>query len=318
MSAQTSILITAPSNIALIKYMGKSQTKSNLPGNASLSYTLEHLRTAVRLTPLKGSGPDEWQPLNEEGYLPLELSEKGRTKFLKHFQFLKEQLGIAESFLVESANNFPSDCGIASSASSFAALTLAAASWGKKSSKIDLVEVSKWSRKGSGSSCRSFFSPFALWNNEGAEPIDLGISNFLHQVLIISEEKKLVSSSEAHLRVESSAKFQGRYERAQNRLENLIGSLRHDHWARAQQIVYDEFVDMHELFETAAEPFHYRTTESMRVCDEAFQLSSIAKCQGPLVTMDAGANVHLLWKTSEKEIAEQFQNRFPFQVIRSW
>ena len=53
---------SAPSNIALIKYMGKTSESGNWPTNASLSYTLEHLRSFVVLEP-EGGEQDQWKPL---------------------------------------------------------------------------------------------------------------------------------------------------------------------------------------------------------------------------------------------------------------
>jgi len=39
----------APANIALIKYMGKKDPQKNLPGNPSLSYSLDNLLSNVML-----------------------------------------------------------------------------------------------------------------------------------------------------------------------------------------------------------------------------------------------------------------------------
>ena len=68
---------SAPSNIALIKYMGKIRTESNLPTNASLSYTLENLRSFVTLES-NDTGVDEWKPL--AGFAEFKLSEVGLCK----------------------------------------------------------------------------------------------------------------------------------------------------------------------------------------------------------------------------------------------
>ena len=43
------ILVRAPSNIALVKYMGKRETGMNLPENASVSMTLSQLCTFVEI-----------------------------------------------------------------------------------------------------------------------------------------------------------------------------------------------------------------------------------------------------------------------------
>src|SRR3990167_9368442 len=110
----------APSNIALIKYMGKKDTAINMPSNPSLSYTLTHLKTTVTLE-LTNGNHDIWQPLQTEDALSMQpLSEKAQERFLQHLAFLKTQYNFHGSFIVRSCSNFPQSCGIASSASSFA------------------------------------------------------------------------------------------------------------------------------------------------------------------------------------------------------
>ncbi|MBX9766261.1 MAG: hypothetical protein K2X47_03235, partial [Bdellovibrionales bacterium] len=126
MTVQTS----RPSNIALIKYMGKTDSSVNLPANGSLSYTLEHLRTFIELQPAEsGAISDTWGPLlpNElknlstwgvdeasllDVPLPQEimkLSPAGEMKFLKFLAALKAHFGIEENLCVRTINNFPSD-----------------------------------------------------------------------------------------------------------------------------------------------------------------------------------------------------------------
>lgn len=317
----TSVLASAPSNIALIKYMGKTQTQGNLPTNASLSYTLDHLRTFVRLSPQMGSR-DSWSALEGEEYEPMRLSEKGSERFLNHLKMLKSKWGIEQNFLVESANNFPSDCGLASSASSFAALTLAAAEifqqlrpqpWG-----TDLRTLSSLSRQGSGSSCRSLFTPWALWAQEYAEPLVFPYKKFLHQVIIVEDAKKEVSSSEAHKLVAQSSLFPGRVERAEKRLCELQKSLLSEDWKKSFEIVWAEFWDMHALFATCAPPFMYMTAGSQRVLEEILQFWK-QQGDGPLVTMDAGANVHFMWREDQKEMALAQEKHWQqlFRVISS-
>lgn len=310
----------APSNIALIKYMGKIEGSGNKPTNASLSYTLPHLVTEVRLHEI-GGARDEWAPLRKDGFAAPELSEKGREKFLGHFARLKRAWDLRGSYRIESANNFPSDCGLASSASSFAALTRAAANLReeKNGTTSSAEEMSVLSRKGSGSSCRSFFAPWALWENEGAEPVELGYPDLLHAAVVISAETKGVSSSEAHLRVATSPRFEGRVERAHQRLRDLTGALKERNWAESYRLCRDEFIDMHELFETSAEPFKYRTRESADVTDACQHLWNF-KNDGPLVTMDAGPNVHLLFRGDQRELADKMIEHFrkKHMTFTSW
>lgn len=313
------VLSSAPSNIALIKYMGKIEGTGNRPTNASLSYTLENLRTYVRLTELD-SGEDQWQPFVREDLQKLELSDNGQRRFLEHFKNLKLKWSIQKSFLVESANNFPSDCGLASSASSFAALTLASAEMFQKMNPQpwggDRKVLSALSRQGSGSSCRSFFSPWALWQEEYAQPMALPTQNLHHIVVIVEDSKKTVSSSEAHKLVTTSPRFAGRVERAEIRLKDLSQALQFDDWHLARQIVWDEFIDMHRLFETSTPSFSYMTEASRKVLEDCESFWN--KWQdGPLVTMDAGANVHMLFRFDQKKMFGNYRDHFAqnFKVL---
>jgi len=313
------IKASAPSNIALIKYMGKTGATGNLPANASLSYTLEHLRTFVEIE-VAGAGAgtmgstgaataaaateatDQWAWLPDHGGEPLVLSELGRDKFLHHFQKLKDLWKIPGFYLVRSTNNFPSDCGLASSASSFAALTLATYELAKRfNAGLDLnaTELSRLSRQGSGSSCRSFFTPWAAWRGEGAEDVSDVRFELEHAVIVVASEKKAVSSSEAHVRVNSSLLMAGRRERTESRMHQLLEVLREGaRWQTGFEICWAEFWDMHALFESSRPSFGYLTPESVAILSHAREIWR-AEGDGPWVTMDAGANVHLLFRKDQ-------------------
>ena len=70
--ANTKWTAEAPSNIALIKYMGKKNTELNLPDNPSISYTLPHLLTKVQIE-LTDYPEDSWEPLHDEKYFTFRL-----------------------------------------------------------------------------------------------------------------------------------------------------------------------------------------------------------------------------------------------------
>lgn len=331
---------SAASNIALIKYMGKIPGTGNRPTNASISFTLDHLRTFVRLTPILELSSDDkenqkmssadlnqnidlWRSLKRSDLYPIQLSEKGQKRFLQHFEFLKKQWNISENYLIESANNFPSDCGLASSASSFAALTVAASELFQKINPIDegkdLQWVSSLSRQGSGSSCRSLYTPWAIWKEEYAEPV-VGFKNekLIHSAIIVEDSIKAVSSSEAHRLVTNSPRFEGRIERAQLRLNDLIQALREGDWSMAYQICWDEFIDMHRLFETSTPAFSYMTDGSHEVL-KYLKSHWENKMDGPIVTMDAGANVHLLFRENQFELCAKMNHELgqKFRVLSS-
>src|SRR4051812_22805402 len=133
----------APSNLALVKYMGKSDAALNLPANASLSLTLRGLCTTTELREMPGSPTApriHWNgqvPEGSRGRAP-ELGAESISKLARHL----ERVALAApailgahrlkarvpsgSIELRTANTFPASSGIASSASGLAAFTLAA------------------------------------------------------------------------------------------------------------------------------------------------------------------------------------------------
>lgn len=310
----------APSNIALIKYMGKSDSNLNISANPSLSYTLKDLRTFVEIHETREEC-DRWVCLEGAGLDPnFSLSEKGKIKFLNHLRRIKNRFEFRGTFEIRSNNSFPSDCGLASSASSFAALTLCAVRalqslTGLTLSENEIVELS---RMGSGSSCRSFFSPWSIWDEAGARAAEVGVSRLSHMVVVVDDRVKSVSSSEAHTRVASSLLFGNRAERARQRLPRLMKALQSSDWTQAHEIIWAEFWDMHALFETADPAFGYMSPDSLHVLRCVRDLWNDEK-DGPLVTMDAGPNVHLLFREDQMSLRRELQTRLKgtFQIWES-
>lgn len=304
----------APSNIALIKYMGKSDSQNNVAANPSLSLTTKKLITKAVAEVDTHSAEDRWEPLVEKGFMSMNLSERGEERFLTRWKVLKEFFSIKENFVVRSSNNFPSDCGIASSASSFAALTQLAYAVAKDMGSsprkdIDLHQLAILSQRASGSSCRSLFEPWAVWKSEGCYALSSAFDPIFHYVVIADPTAKVVSSSEAHRRVVTSELFSGRPERAERRFTSVVEALSlggEQAWKTLYTLCWAELWDMHALFETSKPPFGYMQPSSLEVLIKSRNLWE-QKGAGPLVTMDAGANVHLLWRSSDRDIANKFK-----------
>lgn len=301
----------APSNIALIKYMGKKDSKKNIPSNASLSYTLNNLLSNVTLETQPGT-IDIWEPLVIPGANPFTLSTAAQTRFLNHLHFLKAHFNYSGAFLVRSNNNFPHSSGLASSASSFAALTKCAVTALTELTHTQVPSVEEQaslSRMGSGSSCRSFFSPWALWHGEIVEAIELPYQVLIHQVVLISHAEKDVSSSQAHQRIHTSHLYQQRNARAENNLKLLIDAFTVKDWKAAFNICWREFHDMHQLFITSEPSFTYMTNNSNQVLKQIQDLWQ-REGDGPIVTMDAGPNIHLLYRADQAEMAHRFKQDY--------
>ena len=113
-----SVRWTSPSNIALVKYWGKTGLK--LPANASVSFTLDQCKTDTRVLcePRAGGGL--------EVYLDGERNEAFEPKIQSFFQKIGVDFPWLQAFFlrIETHNTFPHSSGIASSASGMSALAL--------------------------------------------------------------------------------------------------------------------------------------------------------------------------------------------------
>ena len=290
--------------------MGKKDS-SNTPINSSLSYTLENLFSGVELQAIESS-KDIWEPLEEEGWLSLSMSVKEQERFLSFFKKLKKHFGLKGCFKVRSANNFPKSSGAASSASSFSALTLAtyqeALIRNRNKKKYSVKELSGISKKGSGSSCRSFFSPWCLWGKTIQSVSFDGFNNLDHDLILLSSEEKKVPSSTAHERVKTSPHFEGRSQRAENRLKNFLHCMETKDWKKLYKISYEEFEDMHLMFETSKPAFSYRSSKTFQTLDLLNHIW-FKEEDGPLITMDAGPHIHLLYRPDQKKIKQKIKHK---------
>ena len=317
----------------------------------SLSITLDHLLTKVKIESLEGGARrDQWRPFEKspfDGLPPLfRLSKKivwergfsslAQKRYLDFFKLLKRFFALPGHYILYSENNFPSAAGMASSSSSFSALTLATWALAKKLSpfKKELALLSKselayLSRVGSGSSGRSFFSPFCLWMDgefkgsenallrnhllQSSSPFKNPFGKWSHQAILIDLEAKQISSSEAHSLVKSSPRFKSHHQRSEKRLLSLAKAFRQKDWKALFKLCREEFLELHSLFETASPPFSYRnkhTEEALRQIESFWK----KRGDGPLITMDAGANLHLFYRPDqgrEKEALESALSDFP-------
>ncbi|MEO7131741.1 MAG: diphosphomevalonate decarboxylase [Dermatophilaceae bacterium] len=138
-------------NIALVKYWGKRDAALNLPACGSLSITLDTLVTRTRVRFDDELAADR---LARDG----QSSPRELTRVSDCLDLLRARAGTDVRASVETSNSFPTGAGLASSASGFAALVVAA------SAALGLVlesrELSVLARRGSGSAARSIFAGF--------------------------------------------------------------------------------------------------------------------------------------------------------------
>lgn len=151
MSTPHTALARAHANIALVKYWGKRPGPLNLPAVGSLSIALEALATETRVAFDPNLAADEVR-LNGAS------DPAAAAKVSANLDLLRQRAGCDWRARVVSENNFPTAAGLASSASGFAALVVAAAA--ALGLDLSLAELSELARRGSGSAARSIFGGF--------------------------------------------------------------------------------------------------------------------------------------------------------------
>ena len=152
MSKMGSATAVAGANFALVKYWGKRNEALNLPAVGSISITVDSLITTTSVA-FEGNRPGDFLILNGEPATGTTLEKVSR--FL---DLVRELADINLSALVKTENSFPTGAGLASSASGFAALALAASK--AAGLNLSLRELSILARRGSGSAARSVFGGF--------------------------------------------------------------------------------------------------------------------------------------------------------------
>ena len=285
-------------NIAFIKYWGNQNHDLRIPVNGSISMNLEGLQTQTTVHFDEQFNTDSLL-LNGEVANPKALERVNR--FL---DWVRELAGIRSRASVESENNFPMGSGIASSASAFAALALAAS----QAAGLDLDEkaLSILARKGSGSASRSIPGGFVEWQagNQDADSFAESIAppnhwDLVDCITIVNEEHKETGSSAGHPLAESSPLQIARVAGADQRLAAVRTAIIERDFAQFAATVEQDSLLMHAVMMTSSPSLLYWTPASVRI---------LQACRGwqehgtPLATtMDAGPNVHVLTMAEHAE-----------------
>lgn len=192
----------ACANIALVKYWGKRDAARNLPAEGSLSLTLAALTTRAEVA---------FDPALEADELVLDGAPADAARVSRWLDGVRARAGIGHRARVVSDNDFPTASGLASSASAYAALALAASR--AAGLQLDARALSELAREGSGSAARSIFGGFALMHREGwAEQLDPAGDWDLRMVIAIvggGVAKKVSSRDAMTLCAETSPLYAG-------------------------------------------------------------------------------------------------------------
>lgn len=309
----------SPSNIALVKYWGKYENQ--IPANPSISFTLNecYTETEVQLSAKTSVEDFDFAVLldgqEEAGFKP--KIQKFFSTIAHEAPFLKDH-----KITIKTHNSFPHSSGIASSASGMSALALCLLSLreeltGHKEDNF-FQKASDWARLGSGSASRSVYGGLVQWglfaglresSDQHAVPYQGDIHEvfrtFCDYVLLVEVGSKSVSSTAGHGLMNNHPYSGRRFLQAHENLDRLLAIMKSGDLEQFGNLVESEALTLHAMMMTSNPYFILMKPNTVAILDKIWQFRK--ETNTPLYfTLDAGANVHLLFPQSACIAVESF------------
>ncbi|TMU55486.1 diphosphomevalonate/mevalonate 3,5-bisphosphate decarboxylase family protein [Flagellimonas algicola] len=310
----------APSNIALVKYWGKKENQ--IPANPSISFTLDACATRTTLSFQKKETTSKFSfDLYLDGKPKADFKPKIEVFFdriAEYVPFVKEY-----HFVIETSNSFPHSSGIASSASGMSALALCLMDLERHMQpnmdpSFFMRKASFLARLGSGSACRSLEGDLVVWGKhesiEGSSNL-FGLKypykvhdNFKHYhdtILLVDKGEKQVSSTVGHNLMHGHPFAEERFKQAYHNLTSLQTILESGDLEEFVKVVESEALTLHAMMMSSNPYFILMKPNTLEIINKIW---GFRKETGMPVcfTLDAGANVHVLYPESIKDSVIQF------------
>ncbi|WP_048760707.1 diphosphomevalonate decarboxylase [Corynebacterium vitaeruminis] len=306
----TTATAVAHPNIALIKYWGKRDEAVQLPATGSLSLTLGIAPTTTTVSLI-----DDPSVTADSGTLNgQEMVGKDLARVQKFLDLVRERAGSSAFAEVTSTNEIPTGAGLASSASGFGALALAAA----KAYGLDYTpeQLSALARRGSGSACRSIFGGLVEWlpgdddaSSHAVALPDSGLDLSLVVAVLAPGRKKIDSRAAMRRTVQTSPFFPAWVEQVPRDIEDMKAAISAADFTAVGELAEANAMRMHATMLGALPPVRYWNPDSVAALD----LVATLRDEGTecYATMDAGPNVKVLCRSGDAEtIAQRFRAEF--------
>ncbi len=280
----------APSNIAFTKYWGKKDPILRLPENGSISMCLSNLLTTTTV---------EFSPKYKKDLVKIngEVEEGEESRVIEHLYRVRKLANIDLKAKVVSNNNFPSGTGLSSSASGFAALTLAASKAGGLN--LSEKELSILARQGSGSASRSIPDGIVEWLDGDTSETSYAKTIFpvnhwkiVDVVAVVNEGRKEINTTKGMGEARSSIFMPVRVAnmKAKNKLlKKLISERKFKEFG---EFIEAEALEFHSIVFTQSPPIIYWTPATVKL----MKLVQKWRKEGFEVyfTINTGQDVHLI------------------------
>lgn len=283
-------------NMALVKYWGKRDEAMMLPAAGSISMTFDTYATTTRVELDEAAGADTVE-LNGQV-----ASGDAAARVTKFLDIVREMAGVDTRAHTVTVNEAPTAAGLASSASGFSALAVAASrAYGLH---LDEASLSRLARRGSGSAARSVVDGMAIWHagdtdaESFAEPIDAPDMRLV--IVTVDAAKKAVSSREAMRRTAATSPFYREWVTCtEETLERMIAACSGGGLDEIGRIAETHALRMHAVIQSCDPPIRYLSPRSHEIFDAVAALREAGTTAW--ATADAGPNVAVLTSPAEAE-----------------
>ena len=236
--------------------------------------------------------------------------------------FIRGLRGFATHAHVFSENSFPTGAGIASSASAFAALTLATV--GALGLEIPEPNLSRLARRGSGSACRSIPAGITEWRKGRSDLDSFAVTvaapdywQLADCIAIVEEDHKQVGSTEGHVTAATSPLQAARVGDSERRLDICRNAIQKKDFQALADIIELDSNMMHAVMMTSKPPLFYWQPATLNIMQaiQAWRKTGLPTA----CTLDAGANVHVICEAEKAEVIQRRLTALPGvrQVIKS-
>jgi len=304
----------APSNIAIVKYWGKRSNQT--PANPSISFTLSKCRTITEVKFNKIEKTDFFSfDFSLDGIIKKDFYPKIEQFFIR----IEPYLPFLKSYHLEinSRNTFPHSSGIASSASSMAALALCLMDIERQFTEISddffYKKSSFLARLGSGSACRSIKGNPIIWGrypgiSESSDlfGVEIGLDihknfrNYNDAILLVDTNQKQISSTIGHELMKEHPFVRDRFYQAMRNIYKLLETFKSGDYDNFIKIVENEALTLHSMMMTSDPYFILMKPNTLEIINQVWKFRKLTKVP-VCFTLDAGANVHLLYSEKYKE-----------------
>ncbi|MFH1832252.1 MAG: diphosphomevalonate decarboxylase [bacterium] len=292
-------------NIALIKYWGKRDEQLMLPAKSSFSVSLSPLETVTSIH-INNSGKDEinisWLWNNEE--------QASVQPILDYLNFFRKKFALNNYFTINTHNSFPTQAGLASSASGFAAIAMGLNTL--CSLNLNKQKLSILARHGSGSACRSIYGGFTLWN-KGEKPD--GSDSYAKQIFppdywpefrviiaIVDTGKKPISSRAGmQLTAQTSPLYNHWITESEQRIKQIIHAIKNKDIVQVGELIESDWYGMLSTMLTTNPKIDYRLQATHDIIDIVKNLREKENLH-TYFTTDAGPNVKIICLEQDTQI----------------